>query len=584
VSPAATSGHLAVATITGTASSTADFYVPPPGYVAGNVQSTGRVTLGSTQTISFSSAGTFAMRLFDGLPGHRVSANFTGVTVATGTAALYDPYGRRTGLTGLDPYTGGYVDSVTMSTGATYTLLVAATGASTGAATLALYDVVDAVGTIAAGGAAQTVTIGTPGQNGSVTFNGTLGQRVSLNMTNVTVGSFGTCTAVTIKNPDGTTLVSNPCVNAQGGFIDLQTLPATGAYTIAIDPPGNATGSMTLTLYIVPADASGTIVAGGAAQTITIGTPGQNASLTFSGTLGQRISLDMTNVTIGGLGSCAAVTVKNPSGTTLASNACVTTQGAFIDVQTLPATGTYTIAIDPLGNVTGSMTLTLYTVPADGSGTIVAGGAAQTITIGTPGQNASLTFSGTLGQRISLDMTNETIGGLGTCTVVTIKKPDGTTLTSNSCVNLQGGFIDVQTLPATGTYTIAIDPPGDATGSMTLTLYTVPTDVSGTIAVGGTAQTVTMGTPGQNALLTFSGTAGQHASLNITNETIGGLGTCTSVTVKNPDGTTLVSNTCVTTQGAVLNLQTLPATGTYTILIDPLGDATGSATVSVTSP
>jgi hypothetical protein len=142
----------------------------------------------------------------------------------------------------------------------------------------------------------------------------------------------------------------------------------------------------------------------------------------------------------------------------------------------------------------------------------------------------------------------------------------------------------VQVLPASGTYTIAIDPPGDATGSMTLTLYTVPADVSSTIAIGGAAQTVTMGTPGQNASLTFSGTAGQNATLNITNETIGGLGTCTSVLVKNPDGTTLVSNSCVTTQGAVINLSTLPATGTYTILIDPIGDATGSATLSITSP
>jgi YD repeat-containing protein len=580
----ATSGRVTVTTVTGTATSTADFFVPPHGYVAANAQSTGRITLGGSQTISIPSAGLFALRVFDGVPGHRVSASFTGVTIASGIAAIYDPYGRTIGSTGLEWYAAQYIDAVPMATAATYTLLVAATGASTGDATLNLYDVVDVSGTIVVGGAAQTTTITTPGQNAAITFSGTAGQRVSLDLTNETIGWLGTCTGVTIKNPDGTPLVSNPCVNTQGAFIDVQTLPATGTYTIAIDPPGSATGSVTLTLYSVPADVSSTIVAGGSAQTVTMGTPGQNASLTFTGTIGQRVSLDLTNETIGWLGTCTGVTIKNPDGAPLVSNPCVNTQGAFIDVQTLPATGTYTITIDPPGNATGSITLTLYDVPADVSSTIVVGGLAQAVTTGTPGQNASLTFTGAIGQRISLDLTNETIGWLGTCTTVTIKKPDGTSLVSNPCVNTQGAFIDVQTLPVTGTYTITIDPPGNAIGSMTLTLYDVPADASGTMVVSGAAQTVAMGTPGQNAGLTFSGTVSQAVSLAITNETIGWLGTCTSVIVKNPDGTTLASNACVNTQGAVIDLQTLPATGTYTVLIDPPGNATGSATVAVTSP
>jgi hypothetical protein len=97
-------------------------------------------------------------------------------------------------------------------------------------------------------GASQTVALNTPGQDASLTFTGANAQRISLNMTNVTIGGFGTCMTVAIKNPDGSPLVSNPCVTTQGGFIDVQTLTANGTYTIAIDPPGRAAGSMTLTL------------------------------------------------------------------------------------------------------------------------------------------------------------------------------------------------------------------------------------------------------------------------------------------------------------------------------------------------
>src|SRR5207237_7739276 len=47
-------------------------------------------------------------------------------------------------------------------------------------------------------------------------------------------------------------------------------------------------------------------------------------------------------------------------------------------------------------------------------------------------------------------------------------------------------------------YTITIDPQGTATGSATLTLYDVPPDVTGSLAIGGPPQPVSVGTPGQN--------------------------------------------------------------------------------------
>ncbi len=420
-------------------------------------------------------------------------------------------------------------------------------------------------------GGTKTVTITTPNRIALILFDGSAGQRISLRMSSVTIPA----SYVTLYNPNGTTLATTTGgVGTSGAFIDTQTLLATGTYTILVDPSSNYTGSMMLTLYEVPADVTGTIVPGGAAVPVAITTPGQNARLTFTGAAGQRISFNMSGITI----AVSDAYIYNPDGSTLTSKSVgIPPSSSFIDTQTLPATGTYTILVDPSSSYTGNMTLTLYEVLADVTGTIVPGGAAVPVAITTPGQNASLTFSGTVGQRVSLNITNIVTIPIST---IYIYNPDGTTLVSKS-VNTppSSAFIDAQTLPVTGTYTIFVNPYGSYTGSMTLTLYQVPADVTGTITIGGSTVQVTITVPGQNGSLTFNGTSGQQVTVRVTNNTM------STVTVKllKPDGTTLTSKTS-SSSNFNLTTQTLPTTGTYTITIDPSEANTGSMKVSVTSP
>jgi len=52
------------------------------------------------------------------------------------------------------------------------------------------------------------------------------------------------------------------------------------------------------------------------------------------------------------------VTIQKPDGTALGPSTLVTTSGRTIAAD-LPADGTYSIAIDPLGAEIGAMTLTL---------------------------------------------------------------------------------------------------------------------------------------------------------------------------------------------------------------------------------
>src|SRR5439155_1034065 len=149
------------------------------------------------------------------------------------------------------------------------------------------------------------------------------------------------------------------------------------------------------------------------------------------------------------------------------------------------------------------------------------------VTVATTGfgQNASVTFQGTQGDRVFVQNSGwafQYASGSNGCVDHTLKKPDGSYLwgTSGWCGN--NNFIDLgeTTLPATGTYTLYINPQSTATGSETLTFYRVPADYSGSLSIGGSAVTFAISTPGQNAWLPFAGTAGKGIHLIASQVTI----------------------------------------------------------------
>jgi hypothetical protein len=249
----------------------------------------------------------------------------------------------------------------------------------------------------------------------------------------------------------------------------------------------------------------------------------------------------------------------------------------------LPVSGTYVLRFDPIGATTGAATLAVHAF-TDVTGTIAADGAGVPITIAVPGQLGLVTFSGTGGQIVSMTSTSSTwtscqFGGQYT---IGIRKPDGSSLvgTYNSCGPTT--FFDHLALPQTGLYTIWVDPLGAITGTTTLVLYNV-VDVTGPIAVNGAAVPVSIGTPGQNARLTFNGTAGQV----VTAAASSSVWTACIVTqfwlhIEAPDGSTLGSG--FSCWGSTWVQRTLPVDGVYTIRLDPMDTFTGSASVTLTSP
>jgi hypothetical protein len=109
--------------------------------------------------------------------------------------------------------------------------------------------------------------------------------------------------------------------------------------------------------------------------------------------------------------------------------------------------------------------LRLYTVPADLSGSVTINGGAAAVPLNPPGQNGSVTFSGTANQQVTVRVTNNTIAWVK----VTLRKPDGSTLTS--LASGAGSFnLSQVTLPVNGTYSIFINPDAALTGSLNVSV------------------------------------------------------------------------------------------------------------------
>jgi hypothetical protein len=333
-------------------------------------------------------------------------------------------------------------------------------------------------------------------------------------------------------------------------------------------------GSATVTLYDVPPDLS---VPLSGPTTVSAGSvPGQNAVATFSDTAGQRVLVRASNVTVG-TSTCCSLKLSIPGATP--TPVLMGRNGGIIDTVRLPSTGPHSVLVDPQGMDAGSVTLQLYDVPPDVTGAL-AFGTPTSVSTTAPGQNAALTFTGVAGQRVSLKLSGVTIGSSTCCSAkVGILKPDGSSLVGGTLFGTTGGFVDTKVLPASGTYTVVLDPQGMDTGSATATLYDVPPDVTGSLTVGGPGMNVSLGTPGQNAVLTFAGAAGQRVTVRASNVTVGTSTCCTFVlSVKRPDGV-IVASTLFGTNGGTLPA-TLSAAGTYSVIVDPQSANTGGASLT----
>jgi YD repeat-containing protein len=406
---------------------------------------------GASVPVSIARPGQRARLTFSGIAGQKLNLGFPGasafdaITVTRPDGTTFAAFPGNTDLSIVMP---------PLPTTGTYGILVDPRYADTRSTTLTLSDEVG--GTIVVDGGALPLTLARAGQIARVTFSANAGQRLNLAVTNATLS-----TALTILKPDGTSWITASASN--GSVVDTAPAPTTGTYTIVLDPGATITGSLTLTLS---AEIAGSIAMDGFPVSVSITRPGQKARLTFTGAATQRVSLNITGVT---MSTTAYVGLLKPNGMPISSFpnwSQMTFFGSgsgFLGTYTLATTETaYVVLLAPGGTGTAGATFTLYNVPPDVTGTLTVNGPVASVMIAVPGQNSSLTFTGTAGQVVTLRGAGNSIG----CGNLVLIFPSSSVSATQQCAPTFSMGATLQN----GTHTLVFDPSGPNTGSVNLTV------------------------------------------------------------------------------------------------------------------
>ncbi len=183
-----------------------------------------------------------------GNPGDWVSVGLSGVSASLApttcyswdvylTLAILKPDGTTVSSIGLP--CGGDRD-VQLPVAGMYTVLVQTIQGRSG--TLTLTSSTPIWASVALNETPLSISLTRAGQDSRVTFNGVAGQQVTARVTGNTAG----CVALTLLNPDGTSLTSGSSC-ASSFNLATQTLPSTGTYTVDANP-GINTGTLTLSV------------------------------------------------------------------------------------------------------------------------------------------------------------------------------------------------------------------------------------------------------------------------------------------------------------------------------------------------
>jgi YD repeat-containing protein len=536
---------------------------------AGSIPSNGGSANFSTQT-----SGQAAYLSFPGMAGQALSLVFTNLAVTPSGYVSFTVYRPDTTVwytINCNPGALGCAQGMDpLPQTGTYTVLAQVqNGAQTMSFTASM--VPWAMGALALN-TPQTLTLGTPGQGGALTFTTTAGQTVvAVALSGLTTSPAGGQQNFIVYNSAGTAITSNIVVNAGSSAMFNLTNLVADTYSVLIYPGAAYMASAQVEVY---SGTTGTIPLSGTSASYSTQVPGQGAYTTFSGTAGQSVSIAISNVVFSPSSPNYMVAyIYKPDGSTwFTANCYAGATGCNIAMSPLPQTGTYKVNFGPAGSQTMSFTIT-------GSqwvtGTLALN-TPQTVTMSTPGQGAALTFTTTAGQTVALALTGLTTVPAGNGVYFTLVNSAGatvatTTTSSTALFNLPNMAAD--------TYKLMIYPGAAVSSTAQVELFSGTT---GTIPLDNSAANYSTQTPGQGAYTTFSGTTGQSVSIAISNVVLSPSSPNYMVAyIYKPDGSTWFTVNCsVGPTGCNIAMSPLPQTGTYKVNFGPAGSQTMSFTIT----
>jgi hypothetical protein len=311
-----------------------------------------------------------------------------------------------------------------------------------------------------------------------------------------------------------------------------------------------------------------------AAAPIASGTlrAGSDDRLTFTGRDGGAVFVDITAPTLPN--QCGPYRLLDPTGKQIGSGCNINGSG-YIDRTELTIDGEYALVVEAGDGVSGPATMRVYAAK-DSTGTIEANGADVAVTLEQPGSVATYRFTGAAGDRVFVEVPDSSLPDQ--CSPLQLRGGNGDLLASGCVIN---GLGDVEgtLLPADGVYTVVINPKDRTIGTVQMRLYAAR-DQSGTIAPNGPPVVATTGQPGLVIRYKFPGTAGTSVTLGATEATLPDQ--CSPLQLRDPADELLRSGCIINGVGGI-DATLLPVTGTYTIVVDPSGTATGAVTLSLRS-
>ncbi|WP_431264073.1 beta strand repeat-containing protein [Roseateles chitinivorans] len=572
VPSAGSSGRLTLSTPYGSAVSTADFLAVPDNRSASNVAAWTRIAVGGAgATLGIPAAGKHGAVIFDGSINQLVTLDTSGSTLGGALGyAVYGPQGTQL-ATGSVSASQPQAYLPTLTAAGTYAVFFDA-GA---AATLKVAAVTDQGFAVDAG--RSTIKDVFPGQSASVPFTGIAGQNLGLALSGLSFTGAGATAAVTLQvaKPDGTVWLSNAsCLTSNPGAaceLNLSGLPVSGNYTIKVsNPAGNrpiAAGVLTLS-----SDKTGTL-ASGQLQSVAVRT-GQNARLAFAATAGQVSTVWLGNQNATPMVDLAVTVLKPDGSVAFTQTLAQSVRGGYLSV-TATDSGNYTVFIDPAYGASANLELFLEPemsmLAVDGASVPLASSS-----------GAYVAFNGVAGDDLGLGLTGLAFpNGSGTATLV-VRRPDGAVINQGSCSSgspAGGCDLNLGQLEVTGLYRVQLIP---SSAQVSAANFLLSRDKV-TALSAATPATASL-RAGQNGRFTVQGTAGQPMNLWVGNAVSNPADVNVAVNLLRPDGVSINSTTLWTTgNGSAFTILSAPATGTYTMFVDP-GFGAGATVQAISEP
>lgn len=400
-----------------------------------------------------------------------------------------------------------------------------------------------------------------------------------------TIGAAGTVVTLTGTHldptPGATTVTLNSVPLVPTTLSDTSITFTTPAYLgsgrfVVTTPYGQASAGTDYTTiapdfssssYVI---STGRLVVGGPTVSVKATSSSGVTELLYDATAGSWLTLQASGLPTT---NSAQVEIYDPRGLLIGPQNYLQSNTPSVPLLQMPETGTYTLVIWPEQKATFNVWLT--------SDPQLGANAPYAFATTVKGQSKRLMFNAPAGQSFGVGLYNMSVTQTDAEIQFTLLDGNGQPIINGECQPSEQTTCNVNdpafavnqgnaALPAPGWRQLILTSDQGTTSKATVVLTP---DIVQPITVGNAA-TLQLQTVGQNGDQTFTGTAGQYLSLNLTSVSTTPSGNQVSFTVYDPTGAQIYNNDL--SAGQIMNLPQLALSGTYTIYVVPYQGVTAT--------